>query len=233
MMKRLFAVLVALVLAGAAAYAAGPFFGAKLGTGIGFHGNGKDMDDMTDMLKDAFRAQFGDPLSIDGKSGVSFILSPYGGYYVTDKIAVQTEFNFMFGQKKTWKLTSPGYTIQDGEIEGKYSSLDIPLLLRFDFINQPALFGIVAGPQISIPLGDIETTYFGESEKIDADGVNIGIAVGLYGGYPLGPGRFIGDVRFIMDFNPVKAKSEGETLELIKRRGINITVGYEFLLGGK
>jgi hypothetical protein len=36
-MKRFFAVVVVLVLAGAAAYAAGPFFGAKMGVGIGFH----------------------------------------------------------------------------------------------------------------------------------------------------------------------------------------------------
>jgi hypothetical protein len=233
-MKRLFAVMVVLIMAGTAVYGAGPFFGAKLGMGIGFHGDGKDMEDMIDLLKDEFQANTGDSLSVKGSSGPAFALSPYLGYYFTDKVAVQTELNFIFGQKKTWELSSPGYIINDGEsdIEGKYSSLDIPVLLRFNFINQPALFGLVVGPQFSIPLGDIETTYFGESEKIDADGVTVGIAAGLFTGYPLGLGRLIGDLRFIMDFNAVKAKSGGESRELIKRRGINITVGYEFLFGG-
>jgi hypothetical protein len=230
-MKKLFAVLVVLVMVSAAVYSAGPYFGAKLGVGIGFHANGEYMDDVVDMLKESFRESFGDSLSVDDKVGVGFVLSPYLGYYFTDKIAVQTEFNFMFGQKKTWELSAPGYIIEDGEIKGKYSSLDIPFLIRFDFVNKPGLFGILAGPYISIPLGDIEVSMFGDSDDVNPDGITAGIAAGIYGGYPIGPGRIIGDVRFIMDFNPVKAKESGETIELIKRRGINITAGYEVLLG--
>jgi hypothetical protein len=231
-MKKLFAVLVVLVMVSAAVYSAGPFFGAKLGMGIGFHGNGEDVDDLIDLYKDTFRANTGDSLSVDEKVGLSFVLSPYLGYYFTDKIAVQGEFNFMIGQKKKWELSSPGYRIvADGEIEGKYSSLDIPLLIKYDFISKPALFGILAGPYISLPLGDIEITELDESYDLDSDGVTAGIAAGIYGGYPIGPGRIIGDVRFMMDFNPVKGKESGETIELIKRRGINITVGYEVLLG--
>ncbi|MDR2020308.1 MAG: PorT family protein [Treponema sp.] len=226
-MKRLCAVLVVLVMVSAAVYAAGPFFGAKLGVGIGFHGNGKYMEDGINAAKDEI-SQLGISLSVDEKSGAAFALSPYVGYYFTDKAAVQTEFNFMFGQKKTWKLSGDGFST---EITGKYSSLDIPLLIRFDFINKPALFGILAGPAVSIPLGDIELSAAGYNSSVNSDGVTVGIAAGIYGGYPIGPGRIIGDVRFIMDFNALKAKESGETIELIKRRGINITAGYEILLG--
>jgi hypothetical protein len=223
-MKRLFAVMVILIMAGTAVYGAGPFFGAKLGLGIGFHGNGEWMEDLVEELKDL-------GASVDEKSGVAFVLSPYGGYYFSDKVAVQVETNFMFGQKKTWEMSYGGQSL--GEIEGKYSSLDIPLLLRFDFINKPALFGILAGPYISLPLGDIEIASTGEaSMTVDPDGITAGIAAGIYGGYPIGPGRIIGDVRFIMDFNALKGKDSGVTEELLKRRGINITVGYEFLFGG-
>ncbi|MFP3090690.1 PorT family protein [Treponema sp. TIM-1] len=229
-MKRLFAVMVVLVMVSAAVYSAGPFFGAKLGVGIGFHGNGKYIDDSIDEAKAEVQS-YGISLSVDEKSGASFVLSPYGGYYFTDKLAVQGEFNFMFGQKKTWEITIPGYSTE--EIEGKYSSLDIPLLIRFDFITKPALFGALAGPYLSIPLGDIELSSDRYSIDLDSDGVTDGIAVGLYGGFPIGPGRIIGDVRFIIDFNPVKVKESGETLEVLKRRGINITAGYEILLGGK
>jgi hypothetical protein len=230
MMKRLFAVLIVLVLASTAVYAAGPFFGAKLGVGIGFHGNGKDMDDTIKAIQDDVFNNTGVTPSVDEKSGVSFVLSPYGGYYFTDKLAVQTELNFMFGQKKTWEFSAFGQSI---EMTGKYSSMDIPVLIRFDFINQPALFGALAGPYISIPLGDIELSGAGTSEKLNVDGITAGIALGLYGGYPIGPGRIIGDVRFIMDFNPLKAKESGVTAEVLKRRGLNITAGYEFTLGGK
>ncbi|MDR0589412.1 MAG: outer membrane beta-barrel protein [Spirochaetaceae bacterium] len=224
-MKRLFAVMVVLIMAGTAVYGAGPFFGAKLGMGIGFHGDGEFMEDSVKTLKDL-------GISVDEKSGAAFVMSPYLGYYFTDKVAVQTEFNFMFGQKKTWEMSYGGQSV--GEIEGKYSSLDVPFLLRFDFINKPALFGILAGPYVSLPLGNIEmsTSVVGEGSQsgdVEPDGVTAGIAAGLYGGYPIGPGRIIGDVRFIMDFNAIKDK---EGSELLKRRGINITVGYEFLFGG-
>jgi hypothetical protein len=188
------------------------------------------MDDMIDELK-------AEGLSVDETSGASFILSPYGGYYFTDKLAVQAEANFMFGQKKTWKLSYGGFS---GEITGKYSSLDIPVLLRFDVINRPALFGVLAGPYLSFPLGDIELSFPSEVAEfagmpstydIDSEGITAGIALGIYGGYPIGPGRIVGDVRFILDFNPLKGKAFGSTAEVIKRRGLNISAGYEISLG--
>jgi hypothetical protein len=227
-MKKLFAVLVVLVVVSSAVYSAGPFFGAKLGVGIGFHGNGEFMDDLIDKEKANARSH-GDPLSVDEKSGASFVLSPYGGYYFTDKLAVQGEFNFMIGQKKTWKPSDARYSPKR---TGKYSSLDIPVLIRFDFINKPALFGALAGPYLSFPLGDVELSQAGNrTYDADAKGITAGIALGVYGGYPIGPGRIIGDIRFIIDFNPLKAKNYGETIEVIKRRGLNITAGYEISLG--
>ncbi|MDR2363826.1 MAG: PorT family protein [Spirochaetaceae bacterium] len=229
-MKRLFAVLVILVMVSAAVYSAGPFFGAKLGVGIGFHGNGKDMDDSIDLLKATISQQVGITPSVDEASGAAFVLSPYGGYYITDKLAVQGEFNFMIGQKKTWKFSVLG---NSSELTGSYSSLDIPVLVKYEFFTQPALFGALAGPYISIPLGDAKLSAGGESMDLKLDGVTAGIAVGLYGGYPIGPGRIIGDIRFILDFNPVKAKESGVTMELLKRRGLNITAGYEISLGKK
>jgi hypothetical protein len=230
-MKRLFAVLVILVMVSAAVYSAGPFFGAKLGVGIGFHENGKDMDELIDQIKTM-------GISVDETSGAAFALSPYGGYYFTDKLAVQTELNFMFGQKKTWEMNYGGFS---GEITGKYSSLDIPILVKYDFFTKPALLGALAGPYLSIPLGDIGISFpaalagqgVPSSLEMDPDGITVGIALGLYGGYPIGPGRIIGDLRFILDFNPVKGKDSGATIELIKRRGLNITAGYEILLGKK
>jgi hypothetical protein len=136
----------------------------------------------------------------------------------------------MFAQKKAWILNFPGFIIQNGQVEMKYSSLDIPLLIRFDFLNDSTLFGILAGPYVSIPMGNIQILLFDRSNEMKLDKVTTGFTVGVYSGFVLGPGRFVGDIRFNVDFVPVTAKIEGLSLEMIKRRGINITLGYEFLL---
>jgi hypothetical protein len=240
-MKRLCVVLVILAIVSGAVYAAGPYFGARLGVGIGFHGHGKDMDDAINGIKTGNISipipgfvPGSVPISVDEKSGVAFALSPYGGYYFTDKLAIQGEFNFMFGQKKTWEMSSGGFS---GKITGKYSSLDIPILAKYDLIATPVLFGALAGPYLSIPLGDIEVSApSGLAPYLPStgnpDGITAGIALGVYGGYPIGPGRIVGDVRFIMDFNALKMKNS-DVKEVIKRRGLNITAGYEMSLGGK
>jgi hypothetical protein len=210
--------------------------------GIGFHGNGKDMDDGINNIKAGNISisipglvPSSVPVSVDEKSGTAFVLSPYGGYYFTDKLALRGELTVMFGQKKTWEVSSVGFS---GKITGKYSSLDIPILVKYDLITTPVLLGALAGPYLSIPLGDIEISAPSLVAAFlprtgDPDGVTAGIALGVYGGYPIGPGRIVGDVRFIMDFNPLKVKAAGATYEVLKRRGLNITAGYEISLGGK
>jgi hypothetical protein len=237
MMKKVFVLMAALVLVSFAASAQsfdgrGFVAGARLGPGIGFHGNGKYMDDTMDWIKQLAQA-FGTSISVDERGGLGFIIAGYGAYYFTGSLAVQAELNFMIGQKKIWELSESG--AGSGELEGSYSSLDIPILLRYEFLQQPLTVGLVAGPVLSIPISDLEVSVssylrdvLGTDGHDKTDGITFGATAGVFGSYPLGPGKIIADLRFLLDFNPLKVKEDGITAEIIKRRSLNITVGYEF-----
>jgi hypothetical protein len=221
MMKKVFVLAAALVFVSFAANAQSFAAGARLGPGIGFHGNGDDMEDQVDIWK-------GYGASVDDKVGVGFIIAGYGAYYFTDSLAVQAELNFMINQKKILEISVGGVS---GEIEASYSSLDIPVLLRYEFLQQPLTVGLVAGPVLSIPISDVEMIYptilGGGSGDSETEGITFGATVGVFGGYPVGPGKIIADIRFLMDFTPLKVKDGSETFEAIKRRSLNITLGYE------
>jgi len=67
-----------------------------------------------------------------------------------------------------------------------------------------------------------------ESEEFDIDTfATFGLTAGVFGGIPFGPGRFIGDMRFIFDFNTLEAGDNGFTLEFMRRRALALTLGYE------
>ncbi|MDR1862559.1 MAG: hypothetical protein LBQ67_01425 [Treponema sp.] len=71
MMKKVFVLIAALVFVSFAASAQNFAAGARLGAGIGFHGNGEDMDDLVDEIK-----SYG--ASVDDKVGANFIIAGYG-----------------------------------------------------------------------------------------------------------------------------------------------------------
>ncbi|GHV60329.1 hypothetical protein AGMMS49587_01280 [Spirochaetia bacterium] len=144
------------------------------------------------------------------------------------------ELNFMFGQgiKLKGSGLASGY---DAVL--KYSSLDIPLLVRYAFINKPVVFGLQAGPYISIPFGlkasGNGAEYMGIDGDFDSGGALGGITVGAFVGYPLGPGKIIGDVRFLTDFGTLKAHESGFDFTVSHRAGINLTFGYEISFNKK
>jgi hypothetical protein len=73
------------------------------------------------------------------------------------------------------------------------------VLLRYEFVQAPASAGLVVGPLLSIPVGDIEMTAAGVSTTVKASGITFGITAGLFAGYPVGPGRIVGDARFLSE----------------------------------
>jgi hypothetical protein len=152
----------------------------------------------------------------DSKSRFNVTVGGFGSYTIIDRLSVQLELDFMIAQ---------------GDDYSKYNSLDIPLLIKFAFLQEPLRVGVAAGPQISIPIGDIEFDITGY-QKIDgeADGFAFGAVAGLYAGFPLGSGLLLGDIRFYYDFNAQQGKSEynPEVEGFINRRGLIFTLGYEF-----
>jgi hypothetical protein len=206
-------------LAGVPAFAqTGIFFGGELGLGIGFNELGKYFKDM----KDNYAAM---GVSLDEKSFAAFGLGSEVGYGITDQFAILSGLSLSFGQGM--ELSAAG-----GSGKATTNFADIPVLLRYVFLNSPLLMGVQGGIHLGIPFG-MEVSMLGFSYKPDMDGAVFGMSAGLIAGYPLGPGRIIGDLRFLMDFNVVKGKYLGQSMEGFTRRNFLIMVGYEYVLGNK
>jgi len=193
--------------------------GGRLGGALGFTESFSDAERM-------LRPVFSNP---DARTSVepelNFTFALYGNYALTNRLSVQAELNFMISQG--YELRAPRQARGSYSFDINYSSLDIPLLLRFDFLESQPMFGIMAGPHISIPIGRLEIydnreeSYF---DELDIDSTFIfGFTAGLFGGFRAGPGRVIGDLRFVFDFNSVQA----DGMDFIRRRAVALSVGYE------
>jgi hypothetical protein len=208
-MKKLFLAVLVLFMAAGLGFAqtAGTIsLGVKAGGVAGFHSWNSD-------IKEA--------LGKDPDSKFNFTFGAFGAYTITDNFSIQAEFNFMLNQ-------GGKVSISGVDIDIDYNSLDIPLLIKYAFLQEPLVLGVAAGPQLSIPIGDIEISGGGTSMKIKPDGITFGAVAGLYAGYPLGPGRILGDVRFLFDFSELKGKYEGISADALTRRGLIFALGYEF-----
>jgi len=189
--------------------------GARLGAAFGFNDSmdmGNDFDEPGHFVSDEML--------------VNFNIAVYGAYAFTDRISVQAELNFMINQGYTKRVVYEDVVERLTEVT--YSSVDIPILLRFNFLNSPSAFGILAGPHISIPLGRAQIIIDGTIEQVEIDSsATFGITAGLFGGVRLGPGRIMGDLRFIFDFNSSEERQMEESLAFMRRRALLFTLGYE------
>jgi len=209
-MRKLLVVVLVLWTTAAALFAqdAGEFtIGARGGMLFGFHKVGSD-------LRDYINYNFRENPTEESLFNPN--VAAYGNYAVTDRIAIQGELNFMINQGM--KFSAYG-----NSVEGTGTSLDIPVLVKYTFLTDPARIGILAGPYISIPLGKFKTSGYLSTED-EPDGFAFGITAGLFAGYPIGPGRLVGDLRFIYDFSAMKIEHDYEVME---RRGLALTAGYE------
>ncbi|MCL2233074.1 MAG: hypothetical protein FWB99_08365 [Treponema sp.] len=99
-----------------------------------------------------------------------------------------------------------------GTGEWRYTSIDIPVLLRYNFFH--GLLGFMAGPHISIPVG------YDYINGGDSPSMTFGVTAALQGLFPLGGVRFVGDLRFITDFNNIVSD--------LRRQALAVTAGFEF-----
>jgi hypothetical protein len=161
------------------------------------------------------------------KSNMAFVIALYGAYRFNDVWSVQTEVNFMLNNGM--EIYGQGNTVRID-----YPTLDIPLLVRWHFIQMPLVAGVLVGPYISIPVGKLNLSVGNRGAALDMNGNTLGIAGGLTLGRRLGPGNLILDARYLNDFRSLHVREDfGEGLEDANigiRRSINVTVGYEFSL---
>jgi hypothetical protein len=199
-------------------------FGARAGALFGFHSLSGEMNDLLGL------AGLGGLISIDHSSLTNFSVAIFGSFAFTNNLSLQVELMYMINQGI--EITLQGFLLSS-TLTGTYSSLDLPILLRYSFLNSPAKFGVLAGPHVSLPLGyfEFKETGIGLDTLVGEHGVGMptfGITAGLFGGFPVGPGRIVGDARYIMDFTYLFIRPFGEDFDVAARRGISIGLGYEF-----
>lgn len=192
--------------------------GLRFGAQIGIH---KADSDFTDYLK-YNNQSFGYHLKEKSLPNPNLVL--FGSYGFTNYIAVQTEFNFNFAQ---------GVRGDNGSswIDMTYSSLDIPLLLKINFMLGSSRIGVLGGPYLTVALGKVKTAYTGFSasdEENNIDTPNFGFLAGLFYVRPIGFGNFVADARYAMDLGTSKARISGADFGIMQRRGILISAGVEF-----
>ena len=162
-------------------------------------------------------------------------LALYGVYGFSDYIGLQTELNFMIDQGKMASRKDDS----SATIEMTYSTLDIPILLRINFLSGDARFGILAGPYLTFPLGQASSkfeAYTGVSDSDDDISTPIfGFTAGLFYSNSFMPkGRWIVDLRYLQDFGYSTIKKYGpwgsSDFGFMMRQGIIISVGLDFTL---
>jgi hypothetical protein len=161
------------------------------------------------------------------KSNIAFNAALYGAFRFNDTWAIQPEVNFMVNNGM--EISGHGSTIKIG-----YPTIDIPLLVRWNFIQSPIVVGILAGPYISFPIGKLNLTVNDKGSALDTRGYTFGVTGGFALGFKVGPGYITADARYINDFNSLFVKEDfGDGVQdanICVRRSINITIGYEFSL---
>jgi hypothetical protein len=161
------------------------------------------------------------------KSNIAFIASLYGAFKFNDAWLIQPELNFMVNNGM--EITGQGYAVKID-----YSTLDIPLLVRWNFIQSPILAGVLLGPYLSLPIGKLNLSIDNRGSALDTAGISYGVTAGFALAYKAGPGYITGDVRFLHDLASLMVQEDfGEGLQDAKigiRRSINLTIGYEFSL---
>jgi len=214
------------------AQTAGQFsIGARFGAAMGFNNPSGFQDEMR-TWPGAGVQNFND--FVDQPS-VNFNFTGTVNYAITNWFSLQVELNFMVSQGYDLIFSHPTSGQTSILLDVDYHSIDIPLLFRlnlFGITGSPNAFGIQAGPHISIPIGraeiydDTRGGYLGRFEISTA--ATFGFTAGIFAGIPLGPGRVVGDLRFIFDTNAVEMNFfDNRDVRFMERRALLFTVGYE------
>ena len=161
------------------------------------------------------------------KSNIAFNVSLYGAFKFSSSWSIQPELNFLINNGM--EISGQGYTINID-----YPTLDIPILIRWNFVQEPVLAGIVLGPYFSMPIGKLNLRVDNKGSALDMNGYSFGITGGFTVGWRLGSGYIAADIRFLNDFSSLNVRNDfGDGMQDAKimiRRSVNLTVGYEISL---
>ena len=196
-------------------------FGFRAGAFFGFHDISRNLD------SDIYN------------SLTNFNFALYRIFPLSGSLFFQSELNFMIiqgieGKGSVYTGTSGMYVNVSNKIS--YSSIDIPLLLKYCFLGGPEQLGFLGGLHLSLTPGAIDAEginlasaeYSQGKWSYDSNIATFGFTAGLFAGIPAGQRRLTGDIRLIYDVNDLTIKEGGNTLRILKRRGLAVTAGFEF-----
>gem|GEM_PF-3258860 len=156
-------------------------------------------------------------------------------YRVMDTLKVQLELSYLENGIDVYGFYDDysGYTL---DIDVRYRTLDIPLLLAWNFIQKPVSVDVFAGAYASIPVSTANISYdiegYGNLKgSVDVTGVVFGVVGGFDAGFRVGPGNVVVDARFFYDLTPAMAQGEllgDDPQGLLYRRGVVVSAGYMF-----
>lgn len=171
------------------------------------------------------------------ESPKTFVPTLSAFFRVTNSVKVQLELSYMKNGIDVYGFYDDysGYTL---DIDIRYSTLDIPLLLAWNFIQNPISVDIFAGPYVSLPVSTANIAYeiegYGKMQgSVDVTSIVYGVVCGFDAGFRVGPGNVVLDARFFYDLSPANASGEllgDEPQGLMYRRGIVVSAGYIFEL---
>jgi hypothetical protein len=164
--------------------------------------------------------------SVDANWNTSGLLAAafFGSYTFIDNLSVRLELGF-----SDQGLPTP----VDNRYKGSFvvDTIDIPVLVKYAFLDSPFLLGAFAGAQLSIPVYIKSLADY--LDPLPSDNALFGLVAGIFADYPLriGPvnGNIIADLRFLFDFNTVKATAKGVAQDILPRRILSFRLGYEFI----
>lgn len=188
-----------------------------------------EANDAMKNVRDALSQQFGTTAAYHEKVTVGGGFGIYGKYNLakSPNLGFQAEINFLFNNGREIDFSVGGITVKE---KFYYSSMDIPLMIMYDFPIRKIAVSPMLGINFSIPLGKM-------TEKASSDYTNDvkqdfkinsrfipGMIFGLGLSFKAGPGAIAFNVRYVLDFIPIKV----EDAELFTRRGLQISAGYEY-----
>jgi len=160
----------------------------------------------------------------------------YGNYSITDLISIQIELSTRT-QGYVLRFFTSGEQLRNVDV--KYNSFDLPILVRFNFRAPMMNFGFLLGPVISFPMGDLSVAETGRlplqndplyyNSFVISSAITAGAVVGTFATFPIGDGRIGAHLRALYDFLPLQVQNGGEPVEAGSRMALSFGLFYERL----
>ena len=149
---------------------------------------------------------------------------------LAEQLALQPELLFFQQKSKfVWDFGD-----EEAETVSTTNTFQVPLLIKGTIpAGKGRLYG-VAGPALSLVLGDVEskTEIDGDEETQDLEAGNslwLSLAVGVGYEHPVGPGYIVGDIRYTRQLTSAEVEDGfGGELEESYSNAVSYVVGFKF-----